>query len=114
MKKGAAEFIGTFALVFCGTGAIVINHVTGGKIGNLGIALSFGIIVMVMIYCIGSISGAHMNPAVTISMYLNKSLPKKDLLPYFLSQSLGGITASLTLKGLFTNSTTLGETLPSN
>ena len=114
MKKGIAEFIGTYALVFCGTGAIVINHVTNGIVGNLGIALSFGIIVMVMIYCLGSISGAHMNPAVSISMYINKALSRKELLLYIVTQALGAIAASLTLRLLFPESTTLGETLPSN
>lgn len=114
MKKGLAEFIGTYALVFCGTGAIVIDHVTGGAIGNLGIALSFGTIVMVMIYALGSISGAHMNPAVTIALYLNKVHTKLELLTYLAAQALGGVSASLTLKFLFPESSTLGETLPSN
>ena len=67
MKKLLAEFLGTFALVFAGTGAIVINHFSGGAIGHAGIALTFGLDVMAMIHTFGDVSGAHLNPAVTIA-----------------------------------------------
>ena len=66
MKKYAAEMLGTFGLVFAGTGAIIIDQVTGGSITHVGVALTFGMIVLVMIYTFGDISGAHLNPAVTI------------------------------------------------
>src|SRR5271170_723123 len=67
MKKLVAEFIGTFCLVFAGTGAIVINDVAGGQITHVGVALTFGLIVLAMIYTVGDVSGAHLNPAVTIA-----------------------------------------------
>jgi aquaporin NIP len=66
-KKYLAEFIGTYTLVFCGTGAIVMNDVSGGVVSHLGVAICFGIVVMAMIYSFGSISGAHINPAVTLA-----------------------------------------------
>jgi aquaporin Z len=74
MNKYIAELIGTFALVFCGTGAIVINQQTDGAVSHVGIAITFGLIVMAMIYTLGSISGAHLNPAVTIAFTLAKRL----------------------------------------
>ena len=70
LKKLVAEFIGTFALVFAGTGAIVVNETSGGMITQVGIALTFGLIVLAMIYTLGDISGAHINPAVTIVFWV--------------------------------------------
>jgi aquaporin Z len=113
MRKYFAEIIGTFALVFCGTGAIVINQQSGGVVTNIGIAVTFGLIVAAMIYSIGDISGAHLNPAVTIGFWLARSFPGKEILPYIFSQGTGAFTASLTLKFLFPSNETLGATLPS-
>lgn len=112
MKKYIAEIIGTFALVFCGTGAIVINQQTGGAITHAGIAITFGLIVAAMIYSIGDISGAHLNPAVTIAFWVAKTFPAKEILPYLLSQGIGAFIASFTLKFLFPTNDTLGSTLP--
>jgi aquaporin NIP len=112
MKKYLAEVIGTFALVFCGTGAIVINQHSGGAITHAGIAITFGLIVAAMIYSIGDISGAHLNPAVTIAFWAAKAFPAREIVPYILSQSLGAFIASLTLRLLFPLNETLGATLP--
>lgn len=113
MRKYIAEVIGTFALVFCGTGAIIINQESGGAVSHVGIAITFGLIVSAMIYTIGDISGAHLNPAVTIAFYIAKVFPVKEILPYFASQAVGAFLASFTLKFLFPSNATLGSTLPS-
>ena len=82
MKKYWAELLGTYILVFVGTGAIMINEITGGTLSHLGVGLSFGLVVMAMIYAIGDISGAHINPAVTIAFAVAKRFPKNQILPY--------------------------------
>jgi aquaporin NIP len=112
MKRFAAEFIGTFALVFAGTGAVVINEVTGGAITHVGIALTFGLIVLAMIYAMGDISGAHLNPAVTVGFWAARRLPGRDVLPYVGSQAAGATLASVLLRLLFPQSSLLGATLP--
>lgn len=111
MRKYVAEVIGTFALVFCGTGAIVINQETGA-VSHVGISITFGLIVMAMIYSLGHISGAHLNPAVTIAFTIAKRFQLKEVLPYIISQLTGAIAASLTLKALFPANEMLGATLP--
>jgi aquaporin Z len=113
MKKYIAELIGTFALVFCGTGAIVINQETNGAITHVGIAITFGLIVMSMIYALGDISGCHINPAVTIAFTFAKRFRAKEAAPYILSQLIGAVFASVVLKYLFPQNATLGATLPS-
>src|SRR5450432_1938964 len=112
MRKYIAEMIGTFALVFCGTGAIIINQETGGTITHAGIAITFGLIVMAMIYALGGISGAHLNPAVSIAFAIARRFPFKQLLPYIISQCGGAIFASLVLKYLFPANQFLGATIP--
>ena len=112
MKKYIAEVIGTFALVFCGTGAIVINQESAGVITHPGIALTFGLIVMVMIYVLGPVSGAHLNPAVTIAFAVARKFPVKEILPYMISQVAGAMSASLVLHYLFPANQFLGSTLP--
>ena len=81
MKKYVGEFIGTFALVFAGTGAIVVNEMSGGAVSHVGVALTFGLIVLAMIYTIGDVSGAHINPAVTIGFFAARRLPAKMVAP---------------------------------
>jgi aquaporin Z len=112
MKKLGAEFIGTFALVFAGTGAIVINDVSGGTITHVGIALTFGLVVLAMIYAVGDISGAHLNPAVTLGFFAARRLAGRTVAPYIISQVLGAFAASALLRGLFLQHRTLGTTIP--
>lgn len=113
MKKYLAEFIGTFALVFFGTGSVIINEQTNGSLELLGISLVFGIIISTMVYVFGTFSGAHINPAVTISLALGNLLPKNHVLGYITAQILGGILGSILLAILFPENQSLGITNPS-
>lgn len=111
--KLLAESVGTFCLVFAGTGAIVVDQATGGRVSGLGIALTFGLIVLAMVYTIGHVSGAHMNPAVTLGFYSAGRHRASDILPYVGAQIAGGVAASLLLRFLFPGQTNgLGVTLP--
>src|SRR5437773_11284269 len=112
MKKYAAEFLGTFALVFAGTGAIIINDVSHGAVTHVGIALTFCLVVLAMIYALGDISGAHLNPAVTLGFWAARRFPASLVPGYLFSQGAGALLASLTLRLLFPEETTLGATLP--
>lgn len=112
MKKSAAEFFGTFCLVFAGTGAIVVNEISASAITHAGIAIVFGLVVLAMIYTVGDVSGAHLNPAVTLGFYAAGRFEAALLLPYIVAQSLGAISASLTLRLLFPNAASLGATVP--
>ena len=112
MKKYWAELLGTYILVFVGTGAIMINEITGGTVSHLGVGLSFGLVVMAMIYAIGDISGAHINPAVTIAFAVAKRFPKIQILPYISFQLAGAILASASLYFIFPERLSFGETLP--
>lgn len=112
MKEYLAEFIGTFALVFCGTGAIVINEVSGGMVGHLGVAISFGAVVMAVIYSIGDRSGAHINPAVSIAFAISGRFDWKLVPGYIISQVLGGLLASFFLLLLFPDLSDYGMSNP--
>ena len=89
MRKLSAEFLGTFALVFAGTGAIVINETTGGAITHAGVALTFGLVVLAMIYTLGDVSGAHLNPAVTIGFWAARRFPAREVFSYVAVQIAG-------------------------
>jgi len=112
VKKMAAEAFGTFALVFAGTGAIVINETSGGAITHAGVALTFGLIVLAMIYAVGDVSGCHLNPAVTLGFYTARRFSGRLVAPYLASQCAGAILASITLRLMFPASGTLGVTNP--
>src|ERR1700744_608846 len=101
MRKYTAEFIGTYILVFCGTGAMVIDQQTGGAIGHAGVAITWGLVVMSLIYSIGNISGCHINPAVSIAFTIAGRFKARALPGYIGSQLAGALLASVTLKFLF-------------
>jgi aquaporin Z len=112
MKKYIAEAIGTFVLVFAGTGAIVTNEVSGGAVTHVGVALTFGLVVLAMIYTLGDISGAHLNPAVTIGFWFARRLPQRQVVPYIGRQCAGALAASGVLRCLFPQNALLGATQP--
>jgi aquaporin Z len=111
-QKFWAESVGTFALVFCGTGAVVIDQVSGGTVTHTGVALTFGLIVTAMIYTFGSVSGAHLNPAVTLAFWSTGQFAGRQVAPYLVAQCTGALAASAALRYLFPTATTLGQTLP--
>ena len=112
MKNYIAEFIGTFAMIFCGTGAMTINEITGGDVTHVGIGITWGLIVMAMIYAFGEISGAHFNPAVSIAFAYAKKFSWKEVPKYIFFQVAGAFAASLLLMWLFPKSELLGATIP--
>jgi aquaporin NIP len=112
VKALIAEAIGTFCLVFCGTGAIVIDEVTAGGVTHVGIALTFGLIVMAMVYAVGDVSGAHLNPAVTIGFFVAGRLPAARALLYIAAQTVGALIASAAILCIFGNHANLGMTQP--
>lgn len=114
-RKCCAEFIGAFAIVFGGCGAVAIDGISNGAITHYGVATSFGLIVMTMIYATGHISGAHFNPAVTIAFALTRHFPVREILPYIVAQVLGALLASTLHKftlGSMTPTLNLGVTQP--
>jgi len=112
MKRGFAEFLGTFALVFAGTGAIVIDSASRGAISHCGVALTFGLVILAMIYTFGDVSGAHFNPAVTTAFAAARRFPWSDVPGYIVAQTAGAFAASGLLRILFPTDPTLGATLP--
>jgi aquaporin NIP len=112
VKKLAAEFLGTFSLVFAGTGAIVMNDASNGAVSHVGIALAFGLVVLAMIYAVGDVSGAHLNPAVTLGFLAARRFEARLVLPYIVSQCAGAVLASVLLRLLFSRHATLGATRP--
>lgn len=112
MRKYLAEAAGTFVMVFAGCGAVVIDHATGGEVTHVGVALTFGLAVMALIYAFGDISGAHFNPAVSIGFCAAGKLSPGRLGAYVVSQCLGAAAASAALLALFGNQAALGATLP--
>ncbi|MBS4197605.1 MIP family channel protein [Lederbergia citri] len=109
--KLISEFLGTYFLIFAGAGAIIINELTK-SLTHIGVAITFGLVIMVLIYTFGHISGAHFNPAVTIGFFTSGDIKKKEAIYYILTQLIGGTSASITLFILFGNVSSLGANFP--
>ncbi|HYH54879.1 MAG TPA: aquaporin [Solirubrobacterales bacterium] len=113
LRRAAAEGIGVFALVFAGCGAIVAEAERPGALGPVGIALVFGLIVMVMIYATGHLSGAHLNPAVTVAFVLTRHFPRAEAAAYVAAQTAGALIAAAALAAVWpSNPASLGATVP--
>jgi MIP family channel proteins len=108
-----AEAIAVFTLVFAGCGAIIANAKTHGSVTSLGIALTFGLAIGIMVYAVGHISGAHINPAVTLGLAATRHFPLARVPLYWLSQAIGATVAALLLRAIYGNVAHLGTTLPS-
>jgi aquaporin Z len=113
MRWFAAEAFGTFCLVFAGTGAIIVNDQFGHAVTHVGIALTFGLVILAMIYALGDVSGCHLNPAVTIGFFVSGRFAAGKVVPYIVAQCVGGILASVLLRLMFPAHPTLGATVPS-
>lgn len=112
MRTLAAEAFGTFCLVFAGTGAVVVNDLHGGVVTHVGVAFTFGLVVLAMIYALGDVSGCHLNPAVTLGFCAARRFRWNRAVPYMLAQVAGAILASLALRAMFPAHPSLGATLP--
>ncbi len=113
-KEAGAEGIGTFSLTFAGCTAIVVNDLYGGLLGHVGISMVFGLVVMAMIYSIGNISGAHINPAVTLGFFFTGQLRAAKLAPYITAQLIGALAAGHLMLAIFPAHDALGSTVPAD
>ena len=111
-KRGVAESVGTAGLVFVGPGAIIIDELSAGEVTHLGVGLTFGMIVAVMVYAVGHISGAHINPAVTLGFALTRHFPWREVPVYWGAQLLGALAASGAHRLLFGLVDNMGATVP--
>lgn len=111
-RRVAAEALGTYFLVLIGPGAAMVNAYTQGAVGHAGVALAFAFVVLAMVYALGHVSGAHINPAVTVAFWSVGRFPGRDVLPYVLAQCAGAVAASTTLRGVLGPVGHLGATLP--
>jgi aquaporin Z len=113
LRRWVAEAVGTFFLVLIGPGAVMVNAYSGGAVGHAGVALAFAFVITAMIYALGHLSGAHLNPAVTLGFWSARRFPARELVPYIVAQCLGAMLASLTLRAVLGPIGALGATLPS-
>jgi MIP family channel proteins len=111
-RRISAEFVGTFALVFAGAGAIVVDTEQHGAVTHVGVATTFGLIIAVMIYAVGHISGGHFNPGVTLAFATARHFPVRHVLPYWAAQFLAAVTAAVVLRLMFGDVASLGATQP--
>ena len=112
IRAWMAEGLGTFILVFAGCGAIIVSQAHPGVLSHLGVAMVFGLVVLSAIYAYGDVSGAHINPAVTVAFWAAGRFPARQIAPYILAQSIGAVAAASLLSVLFPAATSLGETIP--
>ncbi len=113
LRRSVAEGLAAFALVFAGCGAVITDATHGGALGAVGISLAFGLVIMAMVYAIGHISGAHINPAVTVAFTLTRHFPLRDALAYVVAQLLGATAGALLLLAAWTGRpAALGATVP--
>ena len=114
LRRALAEGLAAFALVFAGCGAIIANTVYDGTLGAVGVSATFGLVIMAMIYATGHLSGAHINPAVTIAFTLTRHFPPRDALAYIAAQLAGATAAALVLLAAWpAEPAALGATVPS-
>ena len=111
-RRIAAEAVGTFFLVFIGPGSAMVNAYSGGAVGHVGVALAFAFVVVAMIYALGHLSGAHINPAVTLAFWSVRRFPTTEVIPYVLAQCAGAVAASLALRVTLGPVGNMGATLP--
>lgn len=112
MRRVAAEALGTFFLVFIGPGSAMVNAHTGGSLGPIGVALAFAFVVIAMVYAVGHLSGAHINPAVTLAFWSVRRFPAAEVVPYVVAQCAGAVAASLSLRAALGPVGDLGATVP--
>lgn len=113
VRRAIAEGIGTYFLVLIGPGAVMVNAYSGGSVGGVGIGLAFAFVVTAMVFALGHLSGAHINPAVTIAFWSVQRFPGREILPYLLAQCIGAVLAAFTLRLLLGDVGGMGATLPS-
>jgi len=112
VRRLTAELVGTFALVFAGCSAVMVEAKTGA-LGHVGVAITFGLVIMLMIYPVGHVSGAHLNPAVSLAFALSRHFPWTNLFGYWAAQLAGALAAAAILRGSLGNIAHVGATLPS-
>jgi aquaporin NIP len=111
-RRLGAEFVGTFALVFAGAGAIIVDATQNGAITHVGVAATFGLVIMAMIFAVGHLSGGHFNPGVTLAFAVARHFSFRDVVPYWLAQFAAALAAAAVLRLMFGNVADLGATQP--